>query len=133
MGETASGSCLCGAVRFRIDGGVEHFFLCHCTRCRKNSGSAHSANLFSTTARLEWLAGADLVTFFQLPKTRHQRAFCSRCGSAMPVAQEGFLTIPAGALDTEVSLRPEAHICTASRAGWDDALHEIPCLDGLPG
>ncbi|UWQ95748.1 GFA family protein [Rhodobacteraceae bacterium M385] len=132
MGDRANGTCLCGAVRFRIDGAFEHFFLCHCTRCRKDSGSAHSANLFSTSAQLEWLAGADLVAVFQLPETRHVRAFCTSCGSGMPVAQEGLLSVPAGALDTEVALRPEAHICTGSRARWDDALHMIPCIDGLP-
>ncbi|WP_341863118.1 GFA family protein [Gymnodinialimonas sp. 57CJ19] len=132
MGETANGACLCGAVRFRIDGAFEHFFLCHCTRCRKDSGSAHSANLFSTSAQLEWLAGADLVAVFQLPKTRHVKAFCTCCGSAMPVMQKGFLSVPAGAIDTELTLRPAAHICTGSRAGWDDALHVIPRIDGLP-
>ena len=39
-----TGKCLCGVVQFRISGEFESFFLCHCSRCRKDSGSAHSAN-----------------------------------------------------------------------------------------
>ena len=40
------GSCLCGGVRFEIERAVGPFELCHCTRCRKVSGSAY----------LTWLA-----------------------------------------------------------------------------
>ena len=39
------GSCLCGEVRFEVTGDFERFFLCHCGRCRKDTGSAHAANL----------------------------------------------------------------------------------------
>ncbi|RPH66319.1 MAG: aldehyde-activating protein, partial [Hyphomicrobiales bacterium] len=46
------GSCLCGDVRFEIAGDFEKFYLCHCSRCRKDTGSAHGANLFASAARL---------------------------------------------------------------------------------
>ncbi len=41
-----TGSCLCGAVRFRIEGEFERFYLCHCSHCRKDTGSAHAAGQF---------------------------------------------------------------------------------------
>ena len=50
------GSCLCGEITFEIIGEFESFFLCHCERCRKDTGSAHAANLFSSSARLIWLS-----------------------------------------------------------------------------
>ena len=81
---THIGSCLCGAVAYEIDGDFESFYLCHCDHCRKDSGSAHSANLFSSTASLKWLRGENKVTRFTLPSTRHSRSFCSICGSAAP-------------------------------------------------
>ncbi|MCX5519392.1 GFA family protein [Kaistia defluvii] len=129
------GSCLCGAARFEISGDFQSFFLCHCSRCRKDSGSAHGANLFSTEARLNWLSGQDRVKTFRLPATRHQRSFCADCGSALPGAQmEGaLLVVPAGSLDSVVPIRPNAHINVASRANWDEHLEDIPHLDGLPG
>jgi hypothetical protein len=122
-------------VRFRIAGEFQNFFLCHCARCRKDTGSAHAANLFSTTAGLEWLSGGELVRSFQLPGTRHVHGFCATCGSALPSLQMGgaLLVVPAGSLDTPVGLRPDAHISMADRADWDENLSDVTRLDGLPG
>ncbi|WP_102109033.1 GFA family protein [Oceaniglobus roseus] len=135
MNDPALGRCLCGAVSFRVSGAFEHFFLCHCGRCRKDSGSVHSANLFSSTATLEWQSGEDHVTTFGLPGSRHVKCFCARCGSALPYVQPdpAALVVPAGSLDGPIHLRPEAHICFASRAEWEDDLAALPRLDGLPG
>jgi hypothetical protein len=129
-----SGSCLCGAVRFEIEGDFEHFYLCHCEHCRKDTGSAHAANLFTSTAALRWLSGQDRVTVFNLPNTRHRHCFCSTCGSALPDLQMSgaLLKVPAGSLDTEVSLRPEAHLFFSSRANWDDGLENIQKVARLP-
>lgn len=129
------GSCLCGAVRFEITGAFDAFFLCHCSRCRKGSGSAHGANLFAANARINWLSGENLIAQFRVPETRHERRFCPTCGSALPGLQrEGaLLVVPAGCLDGPVGIRPTGHIGCASRAEWDVDLGDIPQLDGLPG
>lgn len=134
MEEQATGQCLCRAVRFRISGEFDHFFLCHCARCRKDSGSAHSANLFSHTATLTWVSGADHVKTFRLPGTQHVKSFCKTCGSAMPFQQadDTLLVVPAGALDTPISIRPNAHICVSERADWDNDLAALINIDGLP-
>jgi len=125
-----SGSCLCGAVRFEVEGDFEKFFLCHCEHCRKDIGSAHAANLFSSVARLRWIAGEDKTTLFTLPSTRHSKCFCSVCGSALPTLQmEGqMLIVPAGSLNSEVLLRPDVHLFGSSRANWDKELEKIPML-----
>ncbi|WP_336799517.1 GFA family protein [Kaistia sp. MMO-174] len=135
MSASHHGSCLCGAARFEVSGDFQSFFLCHCSRCRKDSGSAHGANLFSTEARLGWLSGEEKVRTFQLPETRHQRSFCADCGSALPGLQMdgALLVVPAGSLDSPLPMRPNAHINVASRADWDEHLEQIPRLDGLPG
>jgi hypothetical protein len=128
------GSCLCGAVRFEIEGQFERFFLCHCGRCRKATGSAHAANLFSSTATLHWRAGQDKIKTFRVPSTRHERGFCIACGSALPSVQlnGALLVAPAGSLDSAVEVRPDAHICVASRADWDRELERVPHVDALP-
>jgi hypothetical protein len=133
MSDKHSGSCLCGAIKFEVHGAFERFFLCHCEYCRKDTGSAHAANLFSTTAKLKWIAGEDKTSFFNLPSTRHGRCFCSTCGSALPYTTGKFLIVPAGSLDTEVSIRPDAHIFIASRAGWDKELESVAKVDRFPG
>jgi hypothetical protein len=129
-----AGSCLCSAVAFEIEGDFEHFYLCHCQYCRKDTGSAHAANLFSGTAVLRWIAGQDKVSQFDLPSTRHSRSFCSVCGSALPTLQmDGALLVaPAGSLNSNLAIRPEAHIFTSSRATWDQALESVPSMPGLP-
>ncbi|MBV0934286.1 GFA family protein [Marinobacterium weihaiense] len=128
-----AGACLCGAVTFVVQGRFDHFYLCHCRHCQKDTGSAHAANLFSRSARVVWHSGADAITAFTLPGTRHGKCFCQRCGSALPDDRvEGMLVVPAGCLDTEFAMVPDAHLFTASRAGWDDALEAVPEFGGLP-
>lgn len=134
MSEAVTDSCQCANVRFRIDGTFDGFFLCHCSRCRKDTGSAHGANLFSATAKLTWLAGGDTVRTYRVPGTRHQRSFCPNCGSGMPGfhAERALLVVPAGGIDTPFERRPDAHIFVASRAAWDAHLETVPAFDGLP-
>lgn len=134
MSQLHSGSCLCGAVRYAVDGAFEHFYLCHCEYCRKDTGSAHGANLFSSTARLQWLSGADQVRTFNLPSTRHTRSFCTACGSALPTSLgEGqILVVPAGSLDSTLSQRPDAHLFVASKAAWDEDLESLPKTAQFP-
>jgi len=129
-----SGSCLCGLVTFEVEGPFERFYLCHCEYCRKDTGSAHAANLFSSSATLTWNSGAEQVRQFDLPGTRHSKAFCSICGSALPKIQMNgaLLAVPAGSLNTEVRIKPDAHIFMASRANWDQALEQVPAVDQLP-
>lgn len=128
------GSCLCGEVRFELEGKFERFYLCHCEHCRKDTGSAHAANLFSPGGQLKWLSGADRVRQFNLPGTRHSRSFCTACGSALPSVQMdgGLIVVPAGSLDSEVPLRPDAHLFVSSRAHWDEALESLPRMERFP-
>ena len=131
---STNGSCLCGEVRFEIEGDFESFLLCHCKYCQKDTGSAHASNLFSTSAKLAWLAGEELVRIFNLPSTLHARSFCSKCGSALPSIQmDGeLLVVPAGSLDDSVAIKPNAHIFVASKASWEDELETIPGFAGPP-
>lgn len=130
-----TGSCLCGSVRFEVDGDFERFYLCHCEHCRKDTGSAHAANLFSSKATLTWLSGQEHVKQFDLPSTLHSRSFCANCGSALPTLQMNgtLLVVPAGSLNTDVPILPDAHIFVSSRANWDHGLESIPCVEKSPG
>lgn len=132
--KTYEGSCLCGGVKFEIDGRFESFYLCHCRYCQKDTGSAHAANLFAGGAKLKWLSGEELVRTFLLPSTRHAKSFCEVCGSALPKYQSDgkTLAVPAGSLDTSIAMRPTAHIYVSSRPAWDDDLESLKKFDRLP-
>jgi len=135
MAGTHSGSCLCGAVMFEVTGPFQQFFLCHCHRCQKGTGSAHAANLFSTEAVINWLSGADNISFFIVEGTRHARSFCKTCGSAVPTAAPdgSLLMVPAGVLDTPVEIAPNAHLCMVDAANWEAKMPDAPKFDGMPG
>ena len=128
------GGCLCGAVRYAVNGSFENFFLCHCVHCRKGTGSSHAANLFSRTAELEWLSGQSHITVYKLPNTRHVKSFCATCGSAVPNQQQNgsVLVVPAGSLDTDVPIRPQGHLFMDSRANWDEDLEDVQQFASYP-
>ena len=119
--EKITGSCLCGTVKFQIAPPYTAFRYCHCSRCRKASGSAHAANLFLPEKQFAWTAGEASVTRFNLPGAqRFSVWFCNRCGTRMPhkVPGRDDYLVPAGILDTDPGKRPEQSIFWDSRAPW---------------
>lgn len=127
------GGCLCGQVRYQITGAPSAMYLCHCSRCRRLTGSAHAANVFFSGAELVWERGEDLVRSYVLPGTRKSSAFCTTCGAAMPRASApGTILLPAGSLDETHGLTPTAHIFVDSQADWEDSLPGTPRHDTLP-
>lgn len=135
MSGNYSGSCLCGKVKFEVEGEFDSFLLCHCEYCRKDTGSAHASNLLSSQATLKWIAGEDNKTTFNLPSTMHVKSFCNSCGSALPsLAMEGkMMVLPAGSLDSSIERKPDAHIFCASKAEWDTGFVDLPNFDKFPG
>lgn len=128
------GSCLCGEVTFEIEGDFEKFYLCHCERCRKDTGSAHAANLFSSTAKLRWLSGQEKVKTFNFRSEGHIKCFCTNCGSALPnIQMDGkLLVVPAGSIDSDTDIKPQGHIYYANKANWDNELENVPKFEELP-
>jgi hypothetical protein len=115
------GSCLCGAVSFEASPPFQRMLHCHCSRCRKCSGTGHATNLLAGPTSVRWLSGEELISRYDLPTATHfSKWFCSRCGSPVPrVGRNGqFAVIPAGALDDAPPIAPTAHIFWASRAPW---------------
>lgn len=128
-----SGSCLCKKVAFEVRAEFIGFFLCHCSRCRKVTGTANGANLFAKTFELKWLSGEESVRIYRLPDSRFTKAFCESCGSGMPfVGTGGRLVVPAGSLDCDVDVKPSSHIFFGSKANWDQELELVGRVDELP-
>ena len=135
MMDTSRGSCVCGAVRFEIDAPFLGFQYCHCSRCRKQSGSAHSANLFVPVAQLRWTEGQGHVRRFELPDAKYWcTAFCDRCGSTLPwLTKTGkAYVVGAGALDDDIESRPGMSIFFASKAPWYVHASELEAHDERP-
>ena len=132
---TISGSCLCEAVRYEADGPFSLFQYCHCSRCRRVTGSAHASNLFCSPAQFRWVAGENKVTRYALEGARHfATAFCALCGSNLPWTNKTgtAVVIPAGGLTDEPPLKPAQSIMWASRAPWYIPVSELPTYDTYP-
>jgi hypothetical protein len=135
MSNKYQGSCLCGSVKYELSGDFQSFFLCHCTRCQKDTGSAHAANLFAKASALTWLQGEGDVKTYQQPNSLHVKSFCQQCGSALPTVTESIdsVVVPAGSLDSSISIRPTAKIFVGSCANWSKNLDDVPSYEALPG
>ena len=133
--QTFSGSCLCGSVVYEISADVLRFYHCHCQRCRKATGTGHASNIIIKPTNVSWTAGKSLLTFYKLPDAeRFSTNFCSHCGSLMPrIAPDMSIgVIPAGTLDHDPDIRPEARIFDGSRAPWSCDTNEIAVHETYP-
>ena len=126
------GSCLCGRVAYEINADTTEqkpkFFHCHCQRCRKASGTGHASLIIAFDSSLEWKKGGDYLSHYKVPEAkRFATCFCNKCGSALPRYDETTrrAVVPAGSLDYEPDIKPEARIFWDSRAEWS-------CIDDLP-
>jgi len=133
--QTLSGSCLCGAIGYSVTGDPTRFMHCHCSRCRKSSGTGHASNLFVNDASIDWTGDAGLIRSYKLPNAeRFTRTFCSKCGAPLPreVKELQMVFIPAGTLDVEPNIRPQARIFTASKVSWSCDGDDIPSYPDYP-
>ena len=129
------GSCLCGGVRFEITRVVGPFELCHCSLCRKASGSAFVAGLGVLRDDLRLLQGRELIETYEAPVREtppgYRTSFCSRCGSPVPnpFSDSRWLEVPAGVLDDDPHLRPDKHIFVEAKSPWFAITDHLPQLD----
>lgn len=120
-----SGSCLCGAVAFEIDGPLGDVVCCHCSQCRKQTGHVH-ATTQAEKKHLHMLREDGLAWYHATPGAR--RGFCSKCGSTLFWEELGRddVAILAGALDAPTGLKTVKHIFVADKGDY----YELN--DGLP-
>ena len=129
--QTLKGSCLCGALQFVITGEPARFYHCHCSRCRKATGTGHASNVFITNATLSWTGDTSLMKTYKLPEAqRFARTFCTQCGGPLPrmMGDSGQVFAPAGTLDDEPNIKPQARIFQSSKASWSCEGDGVPCF-----
>ncbi|HEY9028731.1 MAG TPA: GFA family protein [Burkholderiaceae bacterium] len=129
------GGCLCGGIRYEIDGPLQAPEHCHCSMCRKAHGAAFSTNAVVDAAHLRVVSGADLLTEYESSPNR-RKGFCGRCGSQLFIRRTnrpGIAVVTLGTLDGDPAVRPQRHVFTASRASWYDIDQALPRFEVHPG
>lgn len=133
--ETASGTCLCGAVCFEIQKAVGPFEICHCNRCRKVSGGQGLPVVTVRVEGFELMQGAECVVSFDAPILYQAPAYkthqYSVCGSPVPWPSSGeeLLEIPAGRFDDDSEIRPDKPIFKEFVPEWDRITDGLPQFD----
>ena len=124
------GSCLCGAVRYTFDAEPIAAVHCHCTDCRKATGSGF-ATVFGLHKDDLSLSGADKLARFTLTADSGRavtRLFCRVCGSPLLTEADNnpeLIWVKAGSLEDGDWLTPTDSCWTGSATAW------APAADGL--
>ena len=125
----ATGRCLCGAVRYEVNGPLRDVLICHCEECRRWHGH-FSASTAANRADLVLVEQAGLK-WIDSPRSdaRARRGFCAGCGSSLfwDAPDRETISIAAGTLDGETGLRVIAHWYVSQAGDY----YELPS-DGLP-
>jgi len=127
------GKCLCGEVKIRIKGDISSIIHCHCSLCRKNSGTAFATNGFINSADFEITSGKNNLSTFSFKPGRN-RHFCTSCGSPVYSSNEldpDRFRIRLGILDSDISERPISHNFVSSKANWEELDVKLPRYDSF--
>ena len=122
------GSCLCGAVRYEIQGELGPIMFCHCSICRKVNGSAFSVGATVQPQDFSIVEGEDALSDFQSSPGAH-RFFCRICGSPLfsrRIGDPEIIRLRIGSLDSPVPSRPVGHIFVSDKAEWLDIHDDLP-------
>ncbi|MGI2260078.1 GFA family protein [Shewanella sp. GXUN23E] len=121
-----TGGCLCGHIRYRLDGRLIDAGLCHCRICQRSSGAPVVGWLTMSNDSLCYTRG-DIATYASSHK--YQREFCPYCGTQIAFRAQvnpAMVDVTLSSLDDAEAIRPEYHIWCQSQLSW---LH---LDDGLP-
>ena len=122
------GSCLCGGIRYEIDGTLGPVVNCHCSMCRKATGAAFRTRAAVASADFRWRAGADLLARYR-SSPGEERTFCRVCGATLVTLfldRPDQLGLALGTLDDDPGVRASAHVFVASKAPWFEIEDDLP-------
>lgn len=123
------GGCLCGAVRYEIDGPLFDVENCHCSMCRRFHGAAFSTYAKFNPEGFRWLQGESKVRVYE-SSPGEGWAFCKACGSSLGLPRAGKLVeIALGTVDGDPGVSPEKHTFVGSKAPWYEIRDSLPRHD----
>ena len=127
-----AGKCYCGAVHYQVADAFRYALICHCSNCRRTTGSAFKPFAGIERPGLEVTRGDDqLLIYGQAPEKAHD-AHCRICGSLLySLVRDGqYVHVTMGTLVDAPSIRPSAHIFVGSKAPWFAITDDLPQYEG---
>lgn len=122
----AVGGCLCGAIRYAVEGEVEETAYCHCRTCQRQSGAPVVAWFAIAPAHFQYTKGAPKK---YRASTRASREFCGDCGTYLLFREDdqtASLGLNTATLDEPSCVPPKFHIWCQSRIAWFETKDDFP-------
>ncbi|MEE2998486.1 MAG: GFA family protein [Pseudomonadota bacterium] len=131
-----TGGCLCGAIRYEINGQPFRIANCHCDDCRKATGSAYATNLFFKENQITILQGVP-KKFEHLADSNGTmtKEFCNNCGSQVfgsGTNRPGAKNVKVGSIDDANFVKPEVNLYTAHALNCTYIDNDIDNFEGMP-
>ena len=128
-----TGNCLCNAVNFHHADEYLYAFDCHCSECRRFSGSAFSMAGGIAREKLVITNGENHIKYYRKRDVANL-AFCEMCGSSLfsDNFKRGLIHLRYGVLNEEPSLKPQAHMFVASKLPWYEIKDDLPQFEAIP-
>ncbi len=131
-----SGGCLCGEIRYEINGEPAFVGNCHCDDCRRATGSAFATNVFFKADDVKLLKGS--------PKSYHhvadsgnkmEKQFCANCGAQLfgtNSGREGMMLVKAGSFDDIGEIRPTISVYVSKALPFTKLPDDTKNFDKMP-
>ena len=122
------GKCLCGAIKIEVSGAINSIIHCHCSLCRKSTGTAYATNGFVDIKSFKVVKGKEALSTFAFKPGRN-RHFCSDCGSPIYSSNEqdkSRIRVRLGIFDSDIKEKPMSHNFVTSKANWDILDDKLP-------
>lgn len=128
-GRMLAGMCMCGVVHYAVMDEFLYAAYCHCSNCRRTTGSAFKPFAGIERGKLHVTAGADRLMI--VGEENGHDAHCGACGSLLySVVRDGaFLHVAMGTLRDDPAIRPSRHIFVGSKAPWFTITDNLPQYD----
>jgi hypothetical protein len=131
-----TGGCLCGEVRYVLNGEPLTLYACHCTDCQRSTGTAFALSLVMARSSLKVQKGNPVQVDLTLVDGRvKRRQVCPSCGTRLwgePLKLPDAVIVQPGTLDDASWLRPVAHIWTRSAQPWFQFPEDAVLFEGQP-
>ena len=136
-GTECEGGCLCGKVRYRIEGVPGPANYCHCADCRRASGSAFGVSARVPVAAFRITSGTPKGFASRAESGRAvTRYFCADCGTPLYTAPErrpDVVYVKAGSLDDPTLVHPVQQSWMIARVDWAEISPDLPRHERSPG
>ena len=119
-------------MRYRVRDEFRYSLICHCSQCRRATGSAFKPFAGIERDKLRLMAGHDAVLRYGGDTTYDLH--CGRCGSLLysDIGTGPYVHVTLGTLVDSPAIRPSAHIFVGSKAPWDEIADQLPQHPGFP-